>query len=1316
VQCFIRSSNSLKGGKAHFSMDDRRPVILLAFANDRGEGASARYLRNLPEEARRLRHALEGAERAGLCELVTRQNATAADVLDVFQDARYRDRVVVFHYGGHGDGYRLLMESAVGEPLAADAGGLAAFLGQQRGLSLVFLNACSTGAQVKGLLDMGVPVVVATADAIEDDAAVEFSDRFYTAIDSGATLRRAFAEASAAVAVAGGKATRDLTGTQPLQTDVLPWHLQFGEGAELAAEWSLPEAAGDPLYGLPTVTPRDLPENPYLEPLTWYSEIHAEVFFGRGYQVRELYERVTDSGRPPILLLYGRSGVGKSSILAAGLKPRLAVAGLAARYVRRDPQKGLLGSLRDALGGAENPSSVGDFWRATEKQIGQPMVVILDQVEEALGGSANVHSGEMSEFIIELTDAFLKPEKRPVGKLVLGFRMEWLAVIERRLAEALLPRAKMFLEPLDRRGIIEAIRGPGRLVSASGASVARPILSRRLVEHYDLEIEESLPEHIADDLLGDRDSLVAPTLQILLSTMWTTTRNTLPTPPRFDSNLYENLGRQGILLGDFLDRQLAALRSWRPESVDSGLVLDLLEYHTTPFGSAKVSSGQDLERAYAHTGPGLPELVQRAKDLYLLADAGSAGEHSQVVTRLAHDTLAPLVRERFDRSDRQAQRAWRILRNRLPEWGGGRVGSPLEGRDLQVVEHAERVSRAWSEDERRLVDASRKAEEQDARDRDRMHGESLLRGLGHGTGLIGPVELDALWDLATLPADAERVRIEILRLALEEEGSVEQLANRLDLVVHAAVGLVSTRRQAILGEIVLPGLRAASTNPRLAWTIARVGLAVRFEGDEFLDLASSALAACVEAEGAFNDAEWPILAARLTSPFADRIAAQLLTQHAIEIETVDLPLLTQWLASIGPHLSSAASERTGIQLLDLMRQTRQPEELATLTHALMWLNPGARLAEQAAGRLGDVFSNTDDLVELCLLEETRETVASRLGSSVVPRISAPPGAHSRFEVVQLARSLKQVGPRLTPAYADRACDRLLRVLSKLNAPTALETVSVAIESVAPRLTAQAAEQSADRILDDLAGMDTPVIMLGLCRAFRAIAPRLPSAQTASRAEMAFERVMEVFGGADCQEGLRDLAGALSRLAPLAPERNFGQDLSALGASRTPLDLLRLSHALAAFAPRLERAEVERAAELVAEEILTAIDESQTMTELQALAEACTVTMPLLESTATTKVRDRLVSTLCVVGDAPALKSLIDALLSIRHEIDAGFLLELLKYPLCVGGARASLLAALERRTSHSFGGDVWRLVEQAAALGFSDDVLSRPPTRTRAGG
>jgi hypothetical protein len=117
------------------------PFLFLAFANDRAD--QAHYLRNLAEEARQVQKTLAAAEQRGHCQLVLRQNATAGDILDLFQDARFRDRIALFHFGGHADGYRLLLETAAGQPVAAHAGGLARFLAQQRGLQLVFLNGCA---------------------------------------------------------------------------------------------------------------------------------------------------------------------------------------------------------------------------------------------------------------------------------------------------------------------------------------------------------------------------------------------------------------------------------------------------------------------------------------------------------------------------------------------------------------------------------------------------------------------------------------------------------------------------------------------------------------------------------------------------------------------------------------------------------------------------------------------------------------------------------------------------------------------------------------------------------------------------------------------------------------------------------------------------------------------------------------------------------------------------------------------------------------------------------------------------------------------
>src|SRR5262245_42291721 len=182
----------------------RLPVALFAFANDRVD--DTRYLRNLPEERRRVLGAMTAAQEAGLCEVVDRANATLDEVLNVFSDGRYRDRVAVFHFGGHAGSAELLLESPAGGAVTAHAEGLARFLGLQRGLELVFLNGCSSRDQGGSLLGAGVAAVIATSQAIDDAVATEFSARFYKALASGVPIRAAYSEAEAAIRVRQGEA------------------------------------------------------------------------------------------------------------------------------------------------------------------------------------------------------------------------------------------------------------------------------------------------------------------------------------------------------------------------------------------------------------------------------------------------------------------------------------------------------------------------------------------------------------------------------------------------------------------------------------------------------------------------------------------------------------------------------------------------------------------------------------------------------------------------------------------------------------------------------------------------------------------------------------------------------------------------------------------------------------------------------------------------------------------------------------------------------------------------------------------------------
>ena len=439
-----------------------KPVIFLAFAN-----SSANPLPNLAEEYHRLEAIGKQAAEKGHCELVVAPYATVDDILGTFQNARYSGRIALFHYAGHADSYELLLQGADGRPAVADAGGLAAFLGYQSGLQLVFLNGCSTQPQVQGLLAAGVAVVIATSQAIDDQVATDFAGRFYQFLAGGDAIDVAFDKAQAAVQTARGGDTRNLylvSGHDPRVTDRWPWDRYVRPGAEIALRWNLPDAAADPLFGLPPIPEkyyRLLPNDPF-RGLTWFATEYAALFFGRGYQIRELCQQIAAPYTPPLVLFYGQSGVGKSSLLAAGLTPRLEASHTVV-YLRREQQQGLLGALQAALLDEADAPSLPAAWAARETRDGRPLLVILDQAEEVFTRPNPEQPHELANFLAALQALCGDPERWPQGKLILGFRKEWLAEVKRQVEEHKLPHTDLFLQRLDKRGVIEAIEGPMQL-------------------------------------------------------------------------------------------------------------------------------------------------------------------------------------------------------------------------------------------------------------------------------------------------------------------------------------------------------------------------------------------------------------------------------------------------------------------------------------------------------------------------------------------------------------------------------------------------------------------------------------------------------------------------------------------------------------------------------------------------------------------------------------------------------------------------------------------------------------------------------------
>lgn len=695
---------------------DQKPVIFLCFANDRVDGVA--YLRDLPRERRGVSNILDTAGKAGLCEVIVKPDVTIKDIYDVFKDERYRNRIAIFHFAGHANCYQLLLESIEGGLTTAHGEGLASFLGRQNGLKLVFLNGCSSELHSLELILNGIPAVIGTSQAINDGIATQLSLQFYDGIVRGFPIERAWNDAVDFIKT--DKGTYDFRNfyrqAKKETEDCFPWNIFYKPGGEKVKDWNLPEAADNPLFGLPEIPESyGVPESPFLF-LRRYEREHAKVFFGRSHYIRELYNRISDPGSPGVILLHGQSGVGKSSLLEAGLIPRLEDS-YEIIYSRREQEKGLLGTFQTALQdhpliknekqAVENLTIVGK-WQFIESKADKPLIAILDQVEEMYTCPNKALLDECGDFLDAVKKIFGSPGHSPKGKLMLCYRKEYNPEIDKKFASYDLSRSWLFLEPLNRRDIMEVVTGLSRT-------------SELRVRYRNIEVEEDLPVVIADDLLEDRNSPISPLLQIIMTRLWNRALAAPPADVRFSVQDYQQLRREGIAMEPFLRQQMRQLRIWymdkehNSDMVDKGLALDILKFHTIELGTSCSRKIEEIRQTYPHKKGRIDELVQKLKDLFLLTDT----RNREGETCLTHDTLAPVVLKECGNSGMPLQRAERILTGKTETFRRDKKNIYLDEIDLKIVKDGMDWMRVLDSEENELLQKSQREREKRKRARKR---------------------------------------------------------------------------------------------------------------------------------------------------------------------------------------------------------------------------------------------------------------------------------------------------------------------------------------------------------------------------------------------------------------------------------------------------------------------------------------------------------------------------------------------------------------------------------------------------------------------
>lgn len=124
----------------------------------------------------------------------------------------------VFHFAGHAidqnlqfnDRMPTIEEMEAGVNYLVGVGGLASIIKVLHPVQLVFLNGCSTEAQVKAFKEVGIPAVIFTTEPLNDKLGMLFAKQFYAAFfKNNATLGQAFDLAKAFITALKGNFEND---------------------------------------------------------------------------------------------------------------------------------------------------------------------------------------------------------------------------------------------------------------------------------------------------------------------------------------------------------------------------------------------------------------------------------------------------------------------------------------------------------------------------------------------------------------------------------------------------------------------------------------------------------------------------------------------------------------------------------------------------------------------------------------------------------------------------------------------------------------------------------------------------------------------------------------------------------------------------------------------------------------------------------------------------------------------------------------------------------------------------------------------------
>jgi len=388
--------------------------------------------------------------------------------------------------------------------------------------------------------------------------------------------------------------------------------------------------------------PHAVSEEPY-KALECFTVEDARLFFGREAATEELYEKVLTSR---LMILHAGSGAGKTSMIHAGLSPRLIGDSRLPVYVEMRPyEENPVRHLKKAMA----PSSLGPWPKMLEglslndflglictyrSPKTRELVIVFDQFEQFL--TTLPEPSVRLPFIAAFGDCYSDPTL-PV-RFVISLRQENLADLdefEERIPHILHNRYRLL--PMSPKDVKEAITGPIRGLR-NGVS-----------------LEPELVETLIEELGGSNVELTH--LQIVCARLYAS----LPEGEKLISTaLYESLGRTETILTRYLEDTLSTLPGYKQE-VARIILKELVSSEATN----RILRQSALLRAIPPDVSVVNDVLKYLVDNRLLRQ-GEAGEEDEY--ELVHAYLAREIFHWIGEDDLESRRAQELLQRQLANW------------------------------------------------------------------------------------------------------------------------------------------------------------------------------------------------------------------------------------------------------------------------------------------------------------------------------------------------------------------------------------------------------------------------------------------------------------------------------------------------------------------------------------------------------------------------------------------------------------------------------------------------------------------------